>query len=116
MSSHPKTAAKPAPLDQMAILDQAPVRRSGRNAVFRAVSPPNSDGQVATHPADGQADIFLDGDTNQPRVLRGICVYSGATRLAELAARVGFETVWIEMEHGPADFVAVEGLCMAIEA
>jgi 2-keto-3-deoxy-L-rhamnonate aldolase RhmA len=42
-------------------------------------------------------------------------VYSGSPRLAELAARVGFETVWIEMEHGPAHFEQVEQLCMAIE-
>ncbi|HWP40100.1 MAG TPA: aldolase/citrate lyase family protein [Tepidisphaeraceae bacterium] len=45
-----------------------------------------------------------------------MCVYSGSPRLAELAARVGFETVWIEMEHGPADYSVVETLCVAIEA
>jgi 4-hydroxy-2-oxoheptanedioate aldolase len=59
-------------------------------------------------------DIFVDAH-GQPRRLRGVCVYSNSTRLAELAARIGFETIWIEMEHGPADFNEVEALCMAIE-
>ncbi len=45
-----------------------------------------------------------------------MAVYSGATKLAEMAARIGFETVWIEMEHGPLDFNHVEMLCMAVEA
>jgi 2-dehydro-3-deoxy-L-rhamnonate aldolase len=36
--------------------------------------------------------------------------------LAELAARIGFETVWIEMEHGPTDYVLAEHICMAAEA
>ena len=59
-------------------------------------------------------DIFRDS-SGDPRILRGVAVYSGATRLAEMAARVGFETVWIEMEHGPADYGQVEALCMATE-
>jgi 2-keto-3-deoxy-L-rhamnonate aldolase RhmA len=29
---------------------------------------------------------------------------------------VGSETVWIEMEHGPADYALVETLCVSIEA
>lgn len=65
--------------------------------------------------ANGRPDIFTD-DAGRPRVLRGVCVYSGAPRLAELAARVGFETVWIEMEHGPADYALVETVCVSIEA
>ena len=60
-------------------------------------------------------DIFSDA-SGQPRILRGVAVYSGATRLAEMAARVGFESIWIEMEHGPADFGHVESMCMAVEA
>jgi 4-hydroxy-2-oxoheptanedioate aldolase len=60
-------------------------------------------------------DIFKDS-SGKPRVLRGVAAYSGAARLAELAVRIGFETVWIEMEHGPTDFGQVESLCMAIEA
>ncbi|HTL29177.1 MAG TPA: aldolase/citrate lyase family protein [Tepidisphaeraceae bacterium] len=50
------------------------------------------------------------------RRVRGVCVLSGSTRLAEMAARIGFDTVWIEMEHGPAGFDQVESLCMAVEA
>jgi 2-keto-3-deoxy-L-rhamnonate aldolase RhmA len=61
-----------------------------------------------------EPDIFCDG-SGQPRILRGVAVYSGATRIAEMAGRVGFETVWIEMEHGPADYGQVESLCTAVE-
>jgi 2-keto-3-deoxy-L-rhamnonate aldolase RhmA len=64
---------------------------------------------------DQAADVFQDS-TGRPRIVRGVAVYSGAPRLAEFAARVGFESVWIEMEHGPADFGQVESLCMAVEA
>jgi 2-keto-3-deoxy-L-rhamnonate aldolase RhmA len=60
-------------------------------------------------------DIFLDR-SGKPRILRGVTIYSGAPRLAELAARIGFETVWIEMEHGPTDFALAEQICMATEA
>ena len=62
-----------------------------------------------------EPDIFQDR-FGRPRLLRGVAIYSGATRLAEMAARIGFETIWIEMEHGPADFGQVEALCMAAEA
>jgi 2-keto-3-deoxy-L-rhamnonate aldolase RhmA len=81
--------------------------------VFRSVADALGAGQS---PAESNhwPEIFEDA-SGQPRLLRGICVYSGSTRLAELAARVGFETIWIEMEHGPADFGEVEALCMAIE-
>jgi 2-keto-3-deoxy-L-rhamnonate aldolase RhmA len=62
-----------------------------------------------------EPDIFNDA-SERPRLLRGVAVYSGATRLAEMAARIGFETVWIEMEHGPADYEQVEAMCVAVEA
>ncbi|MGH9162631.1 MAG: HpcH/HpaI aldolase family protein, partial [Vicinamibacteraceae bacterium] len=42
-------------------------------------------------------------------------IYSGSTRLAELAARIGYDAVWIEMEHGPASFAQVEALCVSVE-
>jgi 2-keto-3-deoxy-L-rhamnonate aldolase RhmA len=60
-------------------------------------------------------DVFKD-DQGRPRVLRGVTLISGATRLAELAGRIGFDTVWIEVEHGPAGFDQVEALCVAVEA
>lgn len=63
---------------------------------------------------DNMNGIFHD-HAGQPRVLRGVAIYSGAPRLAEMAARIGFETVWIEMEHGPTDFEQVERLCVATE-
>jgi len=36
--------------------------------------------------------------------------------LAELAIKIGFDTVWVEMEHGPTDFGDAEALCLAAEA
>lgn len=60
-------------------------------------------------------DVFLTAE-GTPRALRGVAIYSGATRLAELAVRIGFETVWIEIEHGPTTFEHAEGLCYAVEA
>lgn len=61
------------------------------------------------------ADVFRDVN-GQPRRLFGVTIYSGATRLAELAGKIGFDTIWVEMEHGPTDFIAAEALCMAAEA
>src|SRR4051812_31830516 len=58
--------------------------------------------------------VFEDA-AGTPRVLRGVAIYSGATRLAELAGKIGFDTVWIEMEHGPSEFEQVERLCVATE-
>ncbi len=63
---------------------------------------------------DSNGDIFQTAD-GQPRLLRGMAIASGSTRLAELAGRLGFEAVWIEMEHGPVDFTQAEMLCMAAE-
>ncbi|MBN1343813.1 MAG: hypothetical protein JXQ73_14110 [Phycisphaerae bacterium] len=60
-------------------------------------------------------DIFSDG-TGRPRVLRGVTIISGATRLAELAGRVGFDTVWIDLEHGTPSYTEAEALCVAAEA
>src|SRR5439155_16562558 len=62
-----------------------------------------------------QAEIFFDRE-ERPRILRGVTLYSGAPRLAELAGHIGFETVWIEMEHGPTDYALAEHICMAAEA
>ena len=56
------------------------------------------------------------GKDGKPRVVRGVAINSNATRLAELAGMLGFETAWIDVEHGTAGFVEVEALCMAIES
>jgi 2-keto-3-deoxy-L-rhamnonate aldolase RhmA len=88
-------------------------RNGARKPVFRSITDAKRQA-AADVPAD-VLDIFRD-DAGSPRRLRGIAVYTGALKLAELAARIGFETIWIEMEHGPADFTQVESLCMAIEA
>ena len=60
-------------------------------------------------------DPFLDA-SGQPRRLRGVAVISGAPKIAELAGRLGFDTVWIEVEHGGASYSEIEVLCMAVEA
>jgi 4-hydroxy-2-oxoheptanedioate aldolase len=62
-----------------------------------------------------EKDIFKD-EQGRARVLRGVTIYSNSTWLAELAGRVGFETAWIEMEHGAAGFEKVETLCLAAQA
>jgi 4-hydroxy-2-oxoheptanedioate aldolase len=59
-------------------------------------------------------DPFTNED-GTPRKLMGAAALLGAVKIAELAGRVGFDTVWIEVEHGGASFTEVEELCMATE-
>lgn len=65
--------------------------------------------------SSNDGDVFA-GQDGQPCRLRGVSIYSNSLRLAEMAARIGFDTIWIEMEHGPATFDQVEALCMAAQA
>lgn len=65
--------------------------------------------------ACARPDPFTAAD-GAPRVVRGVAILSRSSALAELAVRLGFETVWIEMEHGSADFARAEELCRAVEA
>jgi len=60
-------------------------------------------------------DPFHDKDGSS-RVLAGCIVYSGSTRLAEMAGRVGFDAVWIDMEHASSGLTAAEAMCVATEA
>ena len=60
-------------------------------------------------------DPFTDGE-GVPRTIRGVSIASGSTRLAELAGLLGYETVWIDLEHGAATFGGLEALCVAAEA
>jgi 4-hydroxy-2-oxoheptanedioate aldolase len=60
-------------------------------------------------------DIFSDANGN-PRVLRGVAIVSGSPKIAEMAGKLGFDTVWIEVEHGGTTFAEVEILCMAAES
>ncbi len=46
----------------------------------------------------------------------GTAVLSCAPQIAELAGRVGFDTVWLEVEHGGASYSQIEQLCMAVES
>jgi len=59
-------------------------------------------------------DVFADREGNS-RVLFGCSINSGSPRLAELAARVGFDVVWIEMEHGSADLASAEAMGVSTE-
>lgn len=68
-----------------------------------------------TAPKQTLQDPFRDA-TGRPLALIGVGVYSASTMLTELAIKCGFETVWIEMEHGSVDFKHVEHLCLATEA
>jgi 4-hydroxy-2-oxoheptanedioate aldolase len=52
----------------------------------------------------------------QPRILHGVVIYSNAPALAELAGQLGFDVVWVDLEHGAADFARAEILCHAVEA
>ena len=61
------------------------------------------------------SDLF-SSTAGTPRVVRGVAIYSGSMELSELAIRIGFDTVWIEMEHGPTGFTQAEALCQAAEA
>jgi len=58
---------------------------------------------------------FTDASGNS-RTLRGVAVITGATKIAEMAGRLGFDMVWIEVEHGGASFSEIETLCMAAES
>jgi 2-keto-3-deoxy-L-rhamnonate aldolase RhmA len=61
------------------------------------------------------SDLF-NSPAGTPRIVRGAAIYSCSARLAELAIRVGFDTVWIEMEHAATDFTQAEAMCHAVEA
>ncbi|NKB66643.1 MAG: 2-dehydro-3-deoxyglucarate aldolase [Candidatus Latescibacteria bacterium] len=59
--------------------------------------------------------LFTD-EQGAPRRVRGVTVNSGSTLLAGLAAEIGFEAVWVEMEHSPINLERVDAVCLAIEA
>jgi len=59
-------------------------------------------------------DIFKVRD-DQDRPLFGVIVYSRSIEMAELAGHIGFDVVWIGMEHGPASHSEVQTLCCAVE-
>ena len=64
---------------------------------------------------DTTDDVFI-GKDGKPRRIRGVTVNSASSLLVTLAAHVGFETIWIESEHGPIGFEQAETLCLAAEA
>src|ERR1043166_9287174 len=59
--------------------------------------------------------MFTDKQ-GHPKRLIGCAIASGSVRLAELAARTGFDCVWIEMEYTAFDLAAAEAACIAVEA
>ena len=58
---------------------------------------------------------FVDAE-GRARVLAGASIYSGSTRFAEMAGRLGFDAVWIDMEHACAGLAEAEAMCVAAEA
>ena len=60
-------------------------------------------------------DVFVDTN-GKPRRVRGVTINSGSPLLVSLAAQIGWEAIWIELEHGPSTFERVEALCIAAEA
>ena len=60
-------------------------------------------------------DLFTD-ENGKARILAGVSIISGSTRFAELAGRVGFDVVWIDMEHASYDLAGAEAMCVACEA
>ncbi|MBI2195368.1 MAG: 2-keto-3-deoxy-L-rhamnonate aldolase [Planctomycetes bacterium] len=50
------------------------------------------------------------------RRLFAAAVNSGSTRVAEMAGLLGFDVIWIEMEHTSADLAAAEAMCVAAKA
>jgi hypothetical protein len=49
----------------------------------------------------------------QREVLLGTLVTLGATEVAEILSRAGFDWLWIEMEHAPAGLARVQEMIMA---
>src|SRR5436305_48036 len=50
------------------------------------------------------------------KTLFGAAVLSCAPQIAEMAGLVGFDTVWLDVEHGGVSYSEIERLCMAIES
>lgn len=63
---------------------------------------------------DTSRDIWHDAN-GASRVLYGVVVISASARVAELAGRVGYDVVWIDVEHGSVPVGEVEGMCVATE-
>ena len=50
------------------------------------------------------------------KALTGAAIITGSLKVAEMAGRVGFDLVWIEVEHGGASWNEVEAQCMAADS
>ncbi len=59
---------------------------------------------------------FWSEDGDDSRALKGAACITGSLKIAEMAGMIGFDMVWIEVEHGGASFADVEDLCRATEA
>jgi len=108
--------ANPSAASSVAAIGRAPTKATPtvHETVRRTLKVDHGSNGDSVRASNGHPGIFFDRE-GQPRVLRGVTLYSGAPRLAELAGRIGFETVWIEMEHGPTDYDQAEHICMAAE-
>lgn len=60
-------------------------------------------------------DIFHD-DNGKEKVLIGVATTLGSTKSAELAGMVGFDLIWIDIEHAASGFENAESLCVSAKA
>jgi 4-hydroxy-2-oxoheptanedioate aldolase len=60
--------------------------------------------------------FWTDDSAAAKGALRGAACITGSLKVAEMAGMLGFDLVWIEVEHGGASFGDVEDLCRATEA
>jgi 4-hydroxy-2-oxoheptanedioate aldolase len=69
-----------------------------------------------SYPTPTLIDTILTQWDAGERVLFGMQSLLNSTRTCELAGRIGFDMVWLELEHGTADFEMIETLAMATES
>ncbi len=62
------------------------------------------------------SDELFQDESGGSKTLLGAAVLSGSMQIAELAGMAGFDTVWIDVEHGGTTYSELERLCMAIES
>lgn len=60
--------------------------------------------------------FWTDDTDGTAHILKGAACVTGSPKIAEMAGLLGFDMVWIEVEHGGASYSEVEDLCRATEA
>ena len=60
-------------------------------------------------------DDKLDEWESGTRIIRGVQSVINSGNVCELAGRIGYDAVWLELEHGTASFETLEQLCVATQ-